>query len=184
MELWLTEKSTLYALIAMSNTDTPLSDDSIDAAYRIRSHEKALQLVHHTFYGSLELELFSGFDLRGSESVVALQNRLAREIIPHDIPSPKDLTPLMDIMKENVQGRRVAWHRYVWCEAMSASFLERCHEQSSKNENTSEQFKHQLRLDVRRFLLEPGAAVDFAAFRSHFNVNPCQPTALMQRYDL
>lgn len=174
MELWLTEKSTLYALIDLSNSETPLSDEAIDAAYRVRSHEKVMKLAQQTFYGALELELFSGFDLKGSETIMALQRRLALELIPHDVPDEKDLTPLLDILQENANGRHVAWYRYIWCEVLSATFFERFKEAHATNPDSIPQ----LRQDLRRLLLEPGAAIDVKAFRSKFGLVECSPEAL------
>ena len=180
MEMWLTEKATLYALIDLSKSETPLSDESIDAAFRVRSREKALKLAQQTFYGSLELELFSGFDLKGSETILALQERLARTLIPHDVPDTKDVTPLLDILKENAHGRHVGWYRYIWCEVVSTSFFERFKEAYATNPDSIPK----LRDDLRRLLLEPGAAIDVDAFRSEFGLVGCSPEALYKRYDL
>jgi Zn-dependent oligopeptidase len=184
MELWLTERSTLYALIGMSDSSKPLSEDSIDAAFRLRSHEKALQWAQQTFYARLELELFSGFNLRdNTETIPALQTRLARALIPHDVPSPKDLTPLLDILRENIHGRHVAWYRYLWCDALSASFMEQCQAKATVSDDPK-QFTRQLRTDMRQWILEPGAAVDVAGFRSQFGLKSCTPEALWKRFDL
>lgn len=180
MELWLTERSSLYAMIDLSDKQTPLSDEAIDAAYRVRSHEKALQLAQQTFYGSLELELFAGFDLKGSETILELQERLARSLIPHDVPGPKDLTPLLDVVQENAHGRHVAWYRYLWCEVQSAIVFERTKLAYTNHPESIPQ----LRLDLRRLLLEPGAAIDVPAFRSHFNIAECSPDALWKLYNL
>ena len=180
MEMWLTEKSTLYALIDLSKSETPFSDESIDAAYRVRSQEKALKLAQQTFYSRLEVELFSGFDLKGTETILALQERIAQDMIPHDVPGEKDLTPLLDILKENSQGRHVAFHRYIWCEMLSAAFFERFKEAHATNPDSI----FQLRSDLRGLFLEPGAAIDVDAFFSKFELINCSPSALRQRYGL
>jgi Zn-dependent oligopeptidase len=181
MEMWLTEKSTLYALIDLSESETPLSDESIDAAFRVRSHEKALKLAQQSFYGSLELELFSGFDLKGPETIHALKDRLAQKLIPHDVPDKKDLTPLLDILQENAHGRHVAWYRYTWCEVLSAKFFERFKEAYQTNPDET---IPKLRANLRRFLLDPGAATDVQGFRSEFGLVDCSPEPLWKRYGL
>lgn len=119
------EKPTIYALIDMSRSQTGLSDDSIEAAFRVRSRRKALELAQLSYYGSLELHLFSDFDLRGKESILALQTRLAAELVPHDMPANKSVGPLLEILQENASGRPVAWYRYLWCDAASAETLAR-----------------------------------------------------------
>lgn len=176
----MTEKSTLYAMIDLSKSETPLSDESIDAACRVTSREKALKLAQHVFYGSLELELFSGFDLKGPETILALQERLALELIPHDVPDKKDLTALLDIFQENAQGQQVAWYRYVWCEVLSAA----CFDRFKKAYTCDPDSVPKLREDLRHLLLEPGAAVDFKRFRSEFGLVDCSPHGLWQRFGL
>ena len=178
MEMWLTEKSTLYAMIDLSKSESPLSDESIDAAYRVKFREKALRLSQQTFYGSLELELFSGLDLKGTETILALQERLAKELIPHDVPDKRDLTPLLDIFKENAQGRSVAGYRYIWCEVLSAAYFQRFKEAFVSSPDSVPK----LRQDLRHFLLEPGAAIDVKGFRSKFGLIDCSPKFLWKRF--
>lgn len=180
IELFLTEKSTLYTLIDLSKSSYPLSDEEIELAFKVRSREKALKLVQLTYYSRLELELFSGFDLKGSETILALQERLGKELIPHDVPDPEDATPLLDILQENAQGRHVAWYRYLWCDALSAAVFEK--------------FKHTYATDpgavpalgrkLRRLVLEPGATVDAAAIQAAFDIQEYSADVLCEQYDL
>ena len=180
MELWLMEKSTLHALVELSGTRNPLSDEAIDAIYRVRSRKKIEKFAHQTFYGSLELELFSGFDLQGSETILALQQRVATALIPHDVPDKKDATMLLEIIKENAQGRHVAYYWYMWCEVLSATFFERFKDAYAQDP----EYVSQLRVDLRRMLLEPGANADVEGFRTKFGLNGCSPEPLWKRYGL
>jgi Zn-dependent oligopeptidase len=179
MEHWLMEKSTLYALIDASESQRPFSDESIDAAYRVRSRRKALELAQQTFYGSLEMTLFSSFDLKGAETLLALQQRLALELHSHDMPSKKDVTPLLNILQETA-NQRFGAYRYVWCDAISATIFDRF---KAAYEGNGEAITG-LRRDFRRLLIEPGAAVDAAQIAEVFEVKEISPEALFQRYNL
>jgi Zn-dependent oligopeptidase len=169
MELWLTQKSTLFALIDISESNTPLSDESIDAIYRVKSREKMMKLAELTLYGSLELELFSGFDLKGSETILDLQERVFENIMPHIDYDKNDLTTLLHVMQENAHGRQVACYRYLWCEIFAAEIFDRFTEVVVSDPQLLLQF----RLEMRQHLLEPGAAIDIDGFRSKFGLNGC-----------
>jgi Zn-dependent oligopeptidase len=180
LEHWMMEKSTLYALINFSKSETPFSDDMIDAAYRVRSRRKIDELAQLTFFGSLEMSLFSDFDLRGSESMVALQNRTAQSFIPHDLPDGKDLSPLIDIMQENASGRHVGWYRYLWCDVFSAMVFDKFKQVHIEDESKMPQ----LRRDFRRLLLEPGAAIDVTELANTFDAGELSLDPLFQRYSI
>ena len=117
-----------------SKSQAGFSDDEIDAAFRVRSRRKCLELAQLAFYGSLELYLFSEFDIRGDESLVALQSRWASEYSPHDKPHEKSIGPLLEIFKESAAGRNVAYYRYLWCEALGAELFEQLREQHNKEQ--------------------------------------------------
>ena len=180
MEHFLTEKSTLYTLIDLSESKSPLSDEMIEIAYRVRAREKALQLAQLTYYSRLELELFSGFDLKGSETIVALQERLGKELIPHDVPDPKDATPLLDILQENARGRPVGWYRYLWCDVLSAAAFAKFKETYATDPGSVPKLGQKF----RRLVLDPGAAVDVEAIRSEFEMDDCSPDLLCDQYGL
>ena len=150
MELWLQEKSTIYALMDASQSQVGFSDESIDAAFRVRSRRKHLELAQLAFYGSLELHIFSDFDIKGEESLLALQSRWAKEYSPHDVPPDKTAGPLVQLFKENAAGQSVAYYRYLWCEAQSAALFEELKEQHGKLSVTEMQRR------VRQFLLTQG----------------------------
>lgn len=111
-----------------SRSRVGFSDESIDAAFRVRTYRKHLELAQLAFYGSLELYIFSNFDIRGEETLLSLQSRWAKEYSPHDLPPDKTIGPLMNIFKENAAGRSVAYYRYLWCEAQGAALFERMKE--------------------------------------------------------
>jgi hypothetical protein len=167
MELWMTQRSSIYALIDMSKSTTPLSDDEIDSAYRVKSREKILKLAELTFYGTLEIELFSNFDVKGSETILALQERIAGKTIPHVDYDKNDMTALLDIIEDNVQGRQVAWYRYLFCEVQAATIFEHImHIMSTDSGALIE-----LRNHMRQYLLAPGANIDYATFRSKLSLD-------------
>jgi len=174
------EKTTLYALIDASQSEKGLSDDAIDAAYRVRNRRKALELSQQTFYGSLETTLFSDFDLQGGESIIDLQHRMAQELIPHDVPDKKNITPLVEIMQENASGRSVGWYRYLWCDTISASVFDRF--KTAYAEDASSMPK--LREQFRKQFLERGAAIDVVSIINEFELEKPDIDALVQRYNL
>ena len=163
----MTQRSSIYALIDMSKSITPLSDDEIDSAFRVKARDKIRKLAELTFYGTLELELFSDFDIKGSETILALQERIAEKNIPHIDYDKNDMTALLDIIEDNVQGRQVAWYRYLFCEVHAATIFEHIlHVMSTDSEALIE-----LRMYMRQFLLEPGANIDYTMFRSKLNLD-------------
>jgi len=180
MELFLTEKSTLFQLIDLSKSNYPLSDEEVELAFKVRAREKALQLAHLTFNSSLELALFSGFNLKGSETIVALQERLGKELIPHDVPDPEDVTPLLDILQTNARGQHVGEYRYIWCDALSAVVFERFKETYATDPGAVPALGQKF----RRLVLEPGAVVDVAEIRAEFGFDECSPNLLCDRYGL
>lgn len=167
MELWMTQRPSLYALIDMSKSMSPLSDEEIDAAYRVKAREKVMKLAELTYYGTLEMELFSNFDIGGSETILALQQRLAEIVIPHIDYDKDDMTALLDIVEENVHGRQVAWYRYLLCEIHAAAIFENLLDVMS----TEPEAVTQLRMHLRQHLLQPGANIDYAMFRSKLRLS-------------
>ena len=171
----MTERTTLYALIVASQSQGGLSDEAIDAAFRVRSREKAFRLAQQTFYGSLELALFSDFDIKGNETILELQHRMANQLIPHDVPDKNDMTPLLDIFGENSRGRQVAWYRYLWCDVQSASLFERFKHIYTNDSSAMPQ----LRQSLRQLVLKPTNQI-----KQELDLTKCSPDALLQRYAL
>ena len=181
----MTERSTIYTLIGASQGRGTLEDEasidqSIDAAFRIRSREKALRLAQQTFFGALEMSLFSDFDIRGEETILQLQNRLASELVPHDLPDEKNIAPLLDVFRENASERRMGWYRYLWCDVLSANIFEQFKLAYSEDSSSMPKLKESL----RRVVLDPGALVNIDDIGDKFRLNDCSPNALFERHRL
>lgn len=183
----MTEPSTIYTLMTLSKPSRTVGfaneaemNDSIEAALRVRSNEKAWQLAQLAFFGELELTLFSSFDIRGDESLLNFQNRLAAKFSPHDLPDKKDITPLLQIFRENANGRAVAWYRYLWCDVLSASMFKK-----SKSIYASKDNGNPLQGMIRRTILEPGVMMDSAEILREFEMDEIiSPDDLLKLYNL
>jgi len=153
MEHFLRKKETVYALIHLSESKVGFSDDSIEAAFRTRARQKAMHIAQQAFYGSLELYLMSSrFDIRGEESIIAVQNRMAIEYCPYDVPDKKNVAPLLGIMRENASGHKVSWYRYLFCDVVSANVFFRM-EQAYTSENKPTSSENELKEMIRQGLL-------------------------------
>ena len=64
--------------------------------------EKALSLAQSMFLGKLQLSVLSSFDPRGDETLAALQTRLAQEHVPHQVPDSSDLSPMLELFREDI----------------------------------------------------------------------------------
>jgi hypothetical protein len=128
MEHWMTDASSIRALLEMSETTTPFSNAEIEVTLQQKSHNKCMQVAQNLFYGELELELFSSrLNLR-KDSILALQRELAMKRMPHDIPSSQlnesFLAPLAEIFLEAVRGRCVSRYRYLLGDIVSANVFD------------------------------------------------------------
>jgi Zn-dependent oligopeptidase len=186
MEHWMTEPSTIYTLMMLSQPSRNVGleneeemKEAIEAAIRVRNNDKAFQLAQLCFFGELELSLFSSFDIRGDELLIHFQNRLAERWSPHDLPDKKDITTLLRIFRENADGRPVAWYRYLWCDALSASVFQR-----SKDIYTSKEDDNPLRELMRKTILEPGIMMEPAEVLRVFGIDEVSPIALLKLYNL
>lgn len=166
----------MQAVMNYSDVGAELTPDMIDVLLQRRCQKKAQQIMQHIFFGSLELELFSSFDPRGDESLVALQRRLAATYIPHDQPDYKDLSPLLEVFKENATGTHMGMHRYFWSEVYSARLFQAFLHEDSHQQNTLHLQKRfadaetvrTLGRQLRDDFLYPGARVDTEAFLREF----------------
>ncbi|KAL7557748.1 hypothetical protein ACA910_006222 [Epithemia clementina (nom. ined.)] len=128
MEHWLLERTTLYGLIAASNLNMEFTEDSINALYRVIARQKALELMQQIYLGTLEFTLLSGFDLRGKETIMALQRRLSKKLLAptqQDLApaSPDDLTPLVQVLLCNFTDDPIGFYSYVWADAVAATIF-------------------------------------------------------------
>lgn len=129
----MTNASSIYALLELSESTDPFSHAEIEAALVQQSSDKCLQVAQQLFDGKLELELFSSkLDLH-NDSILALQRDLARKYIPHDVPSASDLAPLAETFHEVVaRGRQVSGYRYLLGDVVSANLFRDLQEEQSK----------------------------------------------------
>lgn len=138
----MTDLPSMHALLALSETTTPFSDDEIEASVRQHSSMKLQELAQLVFYGELELRLFSsGLNLK-QDSILALQRELAHKHIPHDVPDSQSnvLAPLVDVLQDAMSGRPVSSYRYVLGDVVSANLfrnLQRQHEQTGGDESSA-----------------------------------------------
>mmetsp|Transcript_15496 Transcript_15496/g.20177 ORF Transcript_15496/g.20177 Transcript_15496/m.20177 type:complete len:707 (+) Transcript_15496:183-2303(+) len=181
MEHWLLEKSTIYGLIAASKTEDGFAHEEVDAFYRVLARRKMEEIATVVYYSKLEMTLLSGYDLRGKETIMSLQKRLAQEFVPHDVPHTSDLTPLIKVLQPNAKGDYLCQYSYLWADCVAAQIFESFKEAYSKDESKLPQ----LRDTLRRLLLHPGAMVPVDEIRSEWAVgNSVSPKALIQRYGL
>jgi Zn-dependent oligopeptidase len=209
MEHWLREKSTIQALIKMSLTiadDELVEDDAIDAFYRIQGMEKAHKINEVVYHSALELYLFSKFDVRGSESMIQAQQRLAHEYRPHELSSyTDDIASLVEIFQSNAMGQHISIYRYLWCDCLAAVVFHRLKEDymqaSSINNNVdsdntmkttsgvsspSSPSLVELRNRIRQTLLSPGGSIDINVVLREFQLSlpEVSADALLSRYNL
>lgn len=101
MEMWILNDGFVQRLVQLSEDGGILEQEFIDTLRDDLKKKKALELMNNVFLGSLELEIFTGFDPRGDETLSALQARYASEYAPHDIPESSDLSPLFEVLHGN-----------------------------------------------------------------------------------
>lgn len=166
MEHCLFEESSLQSAIKFSDVGIDLTSEMIDLLLQRRCQRKAQQILQHIFFESLELEIFSTFDPRGDESLVALQRRLAASFIPHDQPDHKDFSPLHEIFKENAKGIHIGLRYFsgeVWSAGLFRPFLHEDshqHNVSPRRKFVDKEKVRALGRQLRTNFLDPGARVD------------------------
>lgn len=170
------ERTTLYALISMSESNQPLSDESINALFRHRSNEKSLKLSDSIFRSRLELELFSGFDLKGDENVLDLQRRVAEEC-SYELPA-STIEPLWSLISGNAAGLEVCCYRYLLGDVLGVQLFEKFRQETKAGNQIL------VRSTVREHLLEPGSLLNLKAVSDKLNLSTTDPTALLEAYHL
>ena len=137
----MTDLPSMHALLALSETTTPFSDDEIEASVRQNSSMKLQELAQLVFFGELELRLFSPELNLKQDSILALQRELAHKYIPHDVPDSQSnaLAPLVDVLQEAMGDRLISYYRYVLGDVVSANLfrnLQRQHHARHRHEQT------------------------------------------------
>lgn len=172
----------LYGLIACSKTDAGFAHDQIDAFYRVLSRKKAEELSIVAYFSAVELEIFSAFDLRGSESIMACQQRLAEQIVPHDMPHKSDLTPLIRAIQPNASGDPICHYTYLWADCFAAHIFEGFRTKYSEDGGTHDSNTFS---PLRAQLLKHGAMMQPENIRREWAIEQGVPTsALFKRYKI
>ena len=122
MEMWILNDGFLQRLAQLSQPEHPFEDEFIESLRKELKRQKALELMQSAFLGNLELSIFSDFDPRGDETLAALQSRLAKIYIPHDVPDSTDLSPLLEILKEDSSD--YSPRSIMWSEVLAAMTYE------------------------------------------------------------
>lgn len=169
MEKWLTEESTVMALLHFSGVSPPGNDDedaqqhlrdAIAAAFRHRSRDKAMQLAEQVFGSRLEMELLNGFDLKGGTSgtIPQCQARLADECIPFAQMDAKDMEPTVTMLLRLRPGQELRRCQYMWADIVSAVLFEKlridCTQQGAQEGMES------FRKNARQYLLGETMEID------------------------
>mmetsp|Transcript_31492 Transcript_31492/g.48209 ORF Transcript_31492/g.48209 Transcript_31492/m.48209 type:complete len:186 (+) Transcript_31492:53-610(+) len=154
MEQWLFQPLYLKSFARDPKTLQPIPDELLNQLYEEHTLKEAMLLAQRAFCGQLEVELLSSFDPRGDESIVALQKRIAEKYIPHDMPSKRDISPLLQVFEEAAKGEDGTRYRYMFSEMMAVDVFDAFMEAGIHNE---EELKRLGGL-FRKCFLEPGGS--------------------------
>ena len=125
MELWLQNDGFVKRLGELSQDKFTFPVDLMEILRKETVNQKAEEIMQNVFLGSLESTIFSNFDPRGNETLVALQGRLAEQYVPHNLPDADDLSPLLQVFQENSIDQSMAAYSYLWSEILSANVIEK-----------------------------------------------------------
>jgi hypothetical protein len=152
MELWfLQNDGFLKRLAALSQDQFEFRQGIIDILRKELFKQKAEEIVQNAFLGFLESAIFTDFDPRGDETLVALQQRLAERYIPHNRPDTSDLSPLLEIFKDNAVDESMAANSHLLSEVLSACVFDKFRK---TNLNDPDEVK-KLGRGVRNLFLKP-----------------------------
>jgi Zn-dependent oligopeptidase len=138
MEHWMTQGSSIYALLELSESSAPFSDDEIEAALAHQSRDKCLQVSQQLNDGELELQLFSAKPDLQQDSILALQRDVASRCAPHDVESSTsaDLDALAEIFREvsaRGHGHALSGYRYLLGDVVSANLFRALQQEQTGN---------------------------------------------------
>ena len=168
MEHLLYSKPMLQAITEFSENEIKMTDDMMEEVLDLRAARKAYELMQNVFFGSLELEMFGGFDPNGEESLVALQKRVASQYIPHDMPNHKDLSPLLRVLQENANGTNVGCYRYFYGDICSAGLYNAFPHGFTKVILAHNDGVREVGREIREKFLDIGAPIDPKVLRTLF----------------
>lgn len=126
MELWLQNDGFVKRLGELSQDQFTFPVDLMEILRKETVNQKVDEIMQNVFLGSLESTIFTNFDPRGDETLVALQGRLAEQYIPHILPDTDDLSPLLQVFQESaVDDQSMTAYSYLWSELLSANVFEK-----------------------------------------------------------
>jgi Zn-dependent oligopeptidase len=135
MELWLQNDGFVKRLGELSQDQYTFQTDIMEILRKETVNQKTDELMKHVFLGSLESTIFTNFDPRGDETLVALQGRLAEQYVPHNMPDTNDLSPLLQVFQENAVDQSMTAYSYLWSEILSANVFEKFSKTDMKDQD-------------------------------------------------
>jgi oligopeptidase A len=175
MEHFLLEEPVLQSLAHLSDSAKPFPTELVQKLREQRCAEKEQTMTQRAFLGQLELEMF----LDGSESLVALQRRLAEQYVPHRLPDKSALGPLLEIMVDNANEKHMCRYRYLWSEVMGADIYSLFQEVGVENQDKM----RELGLRLRKIMIEPGGLLDGQAAFREFRGRDMSPEAMFAMFN-
>ena len=181
MEYWVFEEEFLPIIAKSASSGEPISPEDIEKMKEERLLRKGRELLHRLALGQLELELLSGFDTKGDESIIGIQRRLAQEYLPPvDIPPKSDISLLQQLFGSNASGHHASQYRYLYSELMSADAFEAFKDVGFRNEEGMKDIGRKFR-DV---ILSVGTSKPFISAFDAFRGRQLSIEAYMKRYNI
>jgi Zn-dependent oligopeptidase len=125
MTLWIYNDGFLHRIAQLSQDEFTFQPELMKVLRADVKKQKALDLMEVIFLSTLELKVFTDFDPRGDETFVSLQNRVAEECIPHNVPDSNDLSPLAQIFRGKSVDPSMTGCSPLWSEILSSMVYEK-----------------------------------------------------------
>lgn len=125
MTLWIYNDGFLQRIAQLSQDQFVFQPELMKVLREDLKKQKALDLMEVVFLSSLELKIFTEFDPRGDETLVSLQNRVAEECIPHNVPDSNDLSALVRIFQAKPLDPSMAANSPLWSEILACMVYEK-----------------------------------------------------------
>jgi Zn-dependent oligopeptidase len=125
MELWIQNDGFVHRTSQLSQDTSVLEENTLKVLRNDLKREKALDIVNTMFLSALQFTIFNEFDPRGDETLVAVQERLAKQYLPKgNMPDPSDLSPLLAIFQEHGMNQSMSAYGPLWSELLSCMVYE------------------------------------------------------------
>ena len=120
--MWLQNDGFLHRLAQLSQDEMILDDEMLKTLRTDLRNQKALELTNTMFLSALQFTVFENFDPRGDETLVSLQERLAKQYLPgSNLPDPSDLSPLLAVFQESGIDQKFSAYGTLWSEVLAAT---------------------------------------------------------------